>query len=422
MQANERTARVPRERTGRLGLGQWFGIEVELDASLILVFIITLFSLGGGTFAAWHPEWNPLLRWTVALLAALLFFTSILVHELSHAAAARSQGLKVQGITLFLFGGIARIEREPASPWGEFAMAIVGPLTSIAIGITATLLGAAMTNFSSEELYSEPALRFAQIGPVPTLLLWLGPVNFFLGLFNLIPGFPLDGGRVLRAVVWAATGSLLTATRWAATAGQIVGWSFVAAGLYMAMGGALPFFGRGAFQGLWFVLIGWFIASGARASLGMLLTKRALEGVRVRELMATRFESIPVDATVGRAMQDYVLRSDQHCFPVVDETNRFQGLLCWSDVRRVPREDWDGTPVADVMTQASATTVVRPDDGAATALESLSSRDVDQLPVVNWNGALAGIVRRRHLLNWLAMREGEGGGAGHHLGEPHHQM
>jgi Zn-dependent protease/CBS domain-containing protein len=406
MSNEERSTR--KSDRGSFRLGRLFGIEIRADLSMFIIFAIVLVSLGAGTLAQWHPSWGAGLRWTVALAAAAAFFGSILIHELSHVAVARAQGLRVRSITLFLFGGLAQIEEEPKAPRGEFAMAIVGPLTSLAIGFVATALGTALARIDSETLTQNPVMTIEALGPLPTLLLWLGPLNIVLGIFNLVPGFPLDGGRVLRSAVWALTGNLVTATKWAAGAGRAFAWLLIGTGVFMAVGGRIPFFGGGAFQGLWFVLIGWVLAGGARESLEQVVTKDALGGVPVSALMMSRFDVIDPRFSVGDVMREYLLRSDQHCFPVVLD-GAFQGIVCWADVRRIAREDWDGTAVEAIMTPAESVISVRPDDDAAVALERLSRHEVDQLAVTTPEGQLLGLLRRRDVVKWMALhRRSEG--------------
>jgi len=234
-----------------LHLGKLFGVQVTLDLSLLLVFGLVLLNLGGGLLPAWHPAWSPELRWAVALAAALLFFASILLHELSHALVGRALGTRVSGITLFMFGGMAQLEREPERAAAEFWMAIVGPATSIALGVVATLLGTWLGGREVAALTEHPQAALQAFGPLATLLVWLGPLNIVLGLFNLLPGFPLDGGRALRALLWWLTGDLRRATRYATFLGLALGWSLTALGLFTAFGFHVLFFGRGFVQGLW---------------------------------------------------------------------------------------------------------------------------------------------------------------------------
>src|SRR5688572_21416840 len=216
-------------------LGSVSGIELRIDWSLAIIFVLIVSMLGGGLFPAWHPEWSAAHSWATAFAAALLFFASVLVHELSHALTGRAHGIPVKRITLFVFGGMAQLEREPHEWRAELWMAIVGPLTSLVLGI-AFLVGAESLMGDVQVDPTQPAALLAQLGTAPTLLLWLGQVNIVLALFNLVPAFPLDGGRVLRAALWGATGDLLKATRWASSLGQAFAWVLIAAGHAMILG------------------------------------------------------------------------------------------------------------------------------------------------------------------------------------------
>jgi Zn-dependent protease len=200
-------------------LGRPFGIAVTADASLLLIFGLLVINLGAFALPSWHPNWSPLLVWVLAAIAALSFLASVLLHELSHALVGRAFNIEIRGITLFMFGGVAHLEDEPKSPRAEFLMAAAGPLMSLLIGSASTLLGLWIGRDAFAR-FPDPKAAQNLLGPLPTLLLWLGPFNVFLAIFNLVPGFPLDGGRVLRAVLWWVTGDLRGATRWATMLGQ----------------------------------------------------------------------------------------------------------------------------------------------------------------------------------------------------------
>jgi Zn-dependent protease len=238
------------------------GVDVFLDWSLAIIFFLITASLGSGLFPAWHPEWSAATSWVTAAAAAVLFLASVLVHEMSHALVGRARGMEIRRITLFIFGGMAHLE-EDAREWRtEFYMALVGPVTSLAIGFLCIWLGSLGVGEVTARM-DQPAEMLAGLGPWTTLLLWLGPVNIVLGLFNLVPGFPLDGGRVMRAAIWGATGDLHKATRWASNGGRAFAWFLIAAGVAMILGVRVPFFGTGFVGGLWLALIGWFLHNAA---------------------------------------------------------------------------------------------------------------------------------------------------------------
>ena len=247
---------------GALRVARIAGVEIFLDWSLLIIFILVTVSLGGGLFPQWHPEWNAATTWLTAAAAAVLLLVSVLLHELSHAIVGRAQGAQIKRITLFVFGGMAHIEQEPKVWRAEFWMAIVGPFVSLGLGTAFIFLGSlgvAGDAFAAED----PEALLRELSPLQTLLLWLGPVNIVLAIFNIIPAFPLDGGRVLRAILWGTTGDLTRATRWASQGGQAFAWVLIAAGISMVLGLQVPVLGTGAASGLWIALIGWFLHNAA---------------------------------------------------------------------------------------------------------------------------------------------------------------
>ena len=385
-----------RERVSGIRLGRAFGVELVADWSLLIIFALVLFQLGAGVLPGWHPQWGEGLVWLVAFAAAVLFFASILLHELSHALVARHYGIPVRRITLFLFGGMAHMEREPGSPKAELLMAAVGPLVSLVIGLGSIALGGMLAGPALERFAEEPELAYASLGPGATLLLWLGPVNVVLAIFNMVPGFPLDGGRVLRAILWWVTGDLLRATRWASGAGRLFGLTLIAFGVWSIF--------RGAFLGgLWLALIGWFLSSAARMGYQQVVMREALEGVSVARLMRTSFEVVTPTTRVDELVYEHVMRTDQQAFPVL-EGGRVVGIVAMHDVRRLRPEAWAGARVAEIMTPASQLVTIEPDASAAAALEALARHDVDQVPAVR-GGELFGMVRRQDLVKWLALHE-----------------
>ncbi len=385
------------------------GIDVHVDWSLLIVFFLIANSLALGLFPAWHPDWGAGLAWITAIAAALAFFASVLAHELSHALVGRRSGAVVPRITLFVFGGVAHLEHEPKRWRAELWMALVGPLTSLVLALVFVYLAGALVPEGATIDLEQPGQALAQLGPGSSLLLWLGQVNLMLALFNLVPAFPLDGGRVLRAILWGATGDVRRATRWASRLGQAFAWLLIALGVLMILGARVPVFGSGAFGGLWLAFIGWFLNNAALMSYRQLLTREALEGVPVSRLMQTRFETVSPHATVHELVEEHLLRSGQRAFPVLDG-DRLEGMVCLSDVTGVSPQRRASTAVAQIMTPAARLASVPPTADAYEALALLGQRDLAQIVVVEGD-RLRGLLRREDVLGWLALHEGPAGPA-----------
>ena len=386
-------------------LGRIAGIEVVADWSLLIIFGLITFSLAAGVFPIWHPDWSVGLYWSTALGASVLFFVSVLLHELSHAIVGRASGITVRRITLFIFGGMAHMESEPRAWRAELIMAVVGPITSLALGIMFLWL-AGLAAGPVELSPEEPQRALAQLSPLATLLFWLGPVNILLGIFNLVPGFPLDGGRALRAIMWGITGNLQKATRWASFSGQLFAWFLIAVGIGMIFGLRVPVLGGGLINGVWLAFIGWFLNNAALMSYRQMLVKDALENVPVSRLMQTRVTHVAPDTLIETLVDDHLMASGQRVFPVL-ENGKLVGMVSVGDLRKAKRSAWDSTPVADVMTKSSSLATVRPDTDVTDALELISGRDVNQLPVLD-RERLVGLLRREDILKWLLLHQGGG--------------
>jgi len=390
--------RAPRAPVRGLRLGAVRGIEIVADWSLLLVFALVLVNLGAGVFPTWHPDWSSGLTWGLAAVAAVAFFGSILVHELSHALVGRAKGITVRRITLFIFGGMAQMEDEARTPGAEFAMTIVGPLTSLAIGVACLFAAPAFSGGASFTAGASAEEAFGALGPVATLLVWLGSINILLAAFNLIPGFPLDGGRVLRAGLWRATGDLRKATRWASRVGQGFGIALLAFGVTLMLGGGLG-------QGLWLILIGWFLSSAAKASYQQLVFKQALDGVEVADVMRSRIHRVAADVTLDRFVDEYVVATGQAVFPVVGEGDRFLGLVAANRAQGVERERWQETAVSEVMVPVDDVPTVGPHASARAALQAISrTPGVDEVAVAD-GGRFQGLVRLADLARWVSLTE-----------------
>lgn len=381
-------------------IGRLFGIQLAIDWSWIFIFTLMTWNLSM-VFTHWHPNWSAILTVAVAILASLLFFASVLLHELAHSLVAMAYGLRVSSITLFLFGGVSNIEREPPSPGAEFLTAIVGPATSVALGITALFFGTLFTGAVVADV-TDPQSLAASLNPLSTLLLWLGPVNILVGIFNLIPGFPLDGGRILRAVLWSITGDLRTSTRTACGVGQAIGWTFIILGIAMSFGARVPFFGSGLGGGLWLAFIGWFLNGAAAQSYERVVLEDVLANVPVWRLMRAHGTVVPAEITLTAAATDFFMKTDEQAFPVMMD-GKFGGLLTLRDLRKVPQDKWGETTVAEVMTPMSQLATVSAEDSASEALMKMMQLDVSQLPVTQ-DERLIGLLRRRDVARWIELQ------------------
>ena len=354
-----------------LRLGRVAGIEIHADWSLLIIFLLIASSLALGLFPEWHPDWSPALIWATAVGAAVALFASVLAHELSHALVGRARGI-----------------------------AIAGPVTSAVLG-GLSLFAAGVSLGPTEAELADPAQLLASLEVGGTLLLWLGQVNLILAAFNLVPAFPLDGGRVARAVIWGITGDLRRATRWASGAGQAFAWLLIATGMAMMLGVWIPFLGGGLVGGLWLAFIGWFLNNAAALSYRQLVIREALRDIPVSRLMLTQIATVPPDLSVSALVDRYLLRSDQRAFPVVAD-GRLEGMVCLREVRKLDRAAWDKTAVRDIMIPADRLTFANPHDAASEVLSRLAGRDLNQLPVLE-DGRVRGLVRREDILKWLAL-------------------
>jgi len=361
-----------------------FGIQIGLHYSWLLIAVLIVLSLAG-QFAATNPQWSPNIIWGVSILTALLFFATIIIHELSHAAIAKARGLPVRSITLFALGGVAQIEKEASDAKTEFWMGIAGPITSALIGLICLGIAAGLGWNPSYHHQS----------PWAAMLGWLGVINLALAVFNMVPGFPLDGGRVLRASIWWITGDASRATRIAAGIGQSIAFAFIIVGLFR-------FFNGAGFGGLWLTFIGWFLLDAARSSYAQFETIERLRGVRVRDVMANDWPVIDGTIRLQTFVDDHLLRSGKRCF-VVEEDGRVVGMITPHEVKDVNRQQWPQLSVDDVMLPLTKLHAVKPETSLTEALETMGRKDVNQLPVMSKHH-LAGIISRSHILRLLQTR------------------
>ena len=370
---------------GSFRIARILGIDVRVHLSWILIFLLVTFSLADQVFPFSYPSWSQQKTIIVASITALLFFSSVVLHEFAHALVARRFKMSVSSITLFLLGGVASLTKEPPSAKAEFLMAIAGPATSLVIG-AASLEVSQLVN---DSLAVAPNLQ-----PVEAASGYLGYVNIAVAVFNLIPGFPLDGGRVLRSIIWGVRRDRANATSIAARGGQLV------AGLFALWAGYRVISGDAG--GLWMGLIAYFLYGAATQTLQQESVARSVSGARVAQLMTTDFVTVPPRTTVGALVRDYVLPHNLRAIPVV-EGGRFVGLVTIADVRKVEQGQWPVTAVDSLMTAASDVPAVAPTDDLAVALDRFGP-DLPLLPVVA-DGALVGLLQREAVGGYVRMRE-----------------
>ncbi|MCB8984917.1 MAG: site-2 protease family protein [Ardenticatenaceae bacterium] len=381
-------------------LGRLAGIRIKIDWSWLLIFAFLTWNLGVA-FGQMHPGWTIALRWSMALIASFLFFIAVLAHELAHSLVAQAQGVPVRSITLFLFGGVSDIQKEPPSPRAEFLITIVGPITSVVLGIILALAGGFLAG-SAAFTPGQTTSILSQFSPLVTLLLWLGSINILVGLFNLIPGFPLDGGRLVRSILWAITDDLRRATHSASILGQAIAWLMILSGIAMFFGIQIPFFGAGILNGIWLAFIGWFLYNASVQSYRQVVVQDLLEDVPVTRLMRLNPPTVTADQSVGELVHDRLMATDERAFPVVDD-GRFLGLITLEDIRSVDKNAWATTTAREIMTPVASLVTMNVNEDASTAINKLRQQDVRQLPVME-DGRLTGLIRRRDILKWLQLQ------------------
>ncbi len=365
-----------------------FGFEVKVDPSWLILAVLITWSLARWLFPAYYEDLSLTSYWWMGVAGTLGLFFAIIFHELSHSLIARRRGLPMKGITLFIFGGIAEMEEEPENPRTELEMAVAGPISSIILGLffLAVWLGARAGNW-----------------PVPVIgvLAYLAFINFILAAFNLIPAFPLDGGRILRSLLWSWQGSLRRATR---TASRI-GGGF---GVLLIVFGAINFIGGNFIGGAWWFLIGMFVRSAAQSSYRQVVIRKTLEGETVERFMNRDPVSVPAGASVEELVNDYVYRHHFKMYPVV-EGERLAGCVTTRQIKEVPREEWPQRRVGDLINGCSGENSVSPDTDAVEALAVMNRTENGRLLVVE-DGRLVGLITLKDLLRFLSVKldlEGE---------------
>jgi Zn-dependent protease len=370
---------------GHLKIGSVLGIPIALHYTWVVIAVLISTSLSV-RFQAEHPDWSVPVVWITAVVTGLLFFGGLILHELAHAAAAKRSGIMTRSITLFAFGGLAHLPQEPPTPKAEFWTAIAGPLTSLALGLGCLAIALAKG-------WTPGAVPMT---PVMALLVWLGSINIVLAVFNLFPGYPLDGGRVLRSIAWAATGDRNRATKLAAAVGQGIAFLLIAYGL-------TGFFRGAGFGALWLGLIGWFLLSAAQQAYADVDVRSALGTVRVADVMSPDCRPIDPRTTILEFVEDYVLRTGRRCF-VVQQDGAPAGLVTLHEIRSVDRDRWRTVFIREIMRPIQQVRTVRADAPVTQALDMMTAEDVAQLPVVTNGGHVAGTVSRNDVLRLLQTR------------------
>jgi len=365
-------------------LGRIFGIPFRLHYTWFIIFVLVTVSLSWQLFPVLYPGWSGFTYWLVGVITSLLFFASVVTHELAHSMVARFYGIPVSSITLFIFGGVAQITREAARPGVEFKMAAAGPVCSLLIGGLFGLL-----HF----------LTRGVIEPIAALAFWLAQINVVLAIFNLIPGFPLDGGRVFRSLIWRLTGNYWRSTKIAVRVGQGVGYLFIVAGVLAAF---LRPFGMDWFSGLWLAFIGWFLLNAASAGYRQVKWRESLRGVSIAQVMTTAYPTVSPSLTVNQLVYGYLFTSGSSLFMVASE-GKLDGILTLDDVKLVPREKWQVTQVKEIMTPIGQLKVTQSEQDALSVLEQMEGSD-SNLMLVAGGGRAIGLVTRDDLMRFLHLR------------------
>jgi Zn-dependent protease len=371
-----------RQRWRGISLFKVAGIQISLDFSWFIIFGLVLFALSAGYLPRAFPGQSPQTYWVAGFIATLFFFASVMLHELAHSLVAIRHGIDIPEITLFIFGGVSRLSQEPRDPGTEFKIAVVGPLTSFALAGVFGTLGTLLKGF-------EPSL-------IVVVIRYLAWINLALGIFNLIPGFPLDGGRVLRAFLWWKTGSLTRATKVAADFGK----GFALA--IMILGG-LQIFAGALINGLWFIFIGMFLRGMSVQGYEELVIRKSLEGVHVDEVMVREVVSVPPNLTISQLIHDYFLHYAYRGFPVT-ENGRVLGVVSVTSVGQIPREELDRRQVSEIMTPISPDLLIDGTTSLADALVKMAREDQERLLVLSGD-RLAGLVSKTGLLRFVQIKQ-----------------
>ncbi|MCL0094462.1 site-2 protease family protein [Dehalococcoidales bacterium] len=358
-----------------LNLGKVFGIQLRLHYSWFIIFVFL-------TILLVSPHWLSPLWWVIGIITCLLFFASVFAHELAHSLVARIYDIPVKSITLFIFGGIAQIAREATRPGVELKMAAAGPASSLVLGGLFFLLYLLIGGISE---------------PIAAMALWLAQINVILAIFNLIPGFPLDGGRVFRSLLWQFTDNYQRSTLVAVRLGRGVGYLFILGGILIIF--LLP---TEWFFGLWLAFIGWFLENAASASYRQAQWRAALHGFNASQVMTSDWSVVPSNITVSQLVQGYIFTTGRRFFLVADDSG-VRGILTLHNIKSVSQQNWEVTQVKEIMTPLNQLKVAHPNQDALSVLEEMDENDINQMPVVS-EGKVIGLIARDNLIRFLRTR------------------
>jgi len=360
-------------------LGKIFGIQFRLHYTWFIIFVLITVSLSWQYLPFAYPGWQAPIYWVVGIFTSLLFFSSVVAHELAHSLVGRANGIPVKSITLFIFGGVAHMTREAEHHSAELKMAAAGPLSSLAIGGLFFVIHLLVRGVSE---------------PVAAMTFWLAQINVVLAVFNLIPGFPLDGGRVFRSLLWRFSGNYQRSTRIAVGVGKGVGYLFILGGLLVIF-----FFPGQWFNGLWLAFIGWFLSYVASTSYRQAQWQAVLQGIKVSELMTSDCPTVPPDITIGNLIHHYVFTSGHRCFLVTDGVE-LKGILTLQDIKSVAQANWEVTQVKNAMSPLERLKLAHPQQDAMSVLEQMNENSISQMPVVS-EGRVVGLITRDGMLRLL---------------------
>lgn len=363
-------------------LGKILGVEIDVTYNWFFIFGLVTVSLTFGVFPTQMPGLDGSVYLIMGLATSLLFFASLLTHEMMHSVVANRSGIPIKKITLFVFGGMAQMSGEPGDAGSEFRMAIVGPATSATLAGIFFLFAHALKSVAAPEVLWWP-------------FLWLSDINFFLAVFNLLPGFPLDGGRIFRSIIWSISGNMETATNIASKTGQVIAFGMMSVGTWM-------FFLTSNIGGLWLVLIGWFLYKSAVGSYQQLILQQIIKEVRVRDIMSTNVQTVSPAYTLRELVDSFFMTYRYSKFPVTKD-GAVLGVVTLHDVKKVPEESWVVTTIGDILEPLTEAHYVEPDDPAALAFSKMAAHNTGHLLVIE-DKRLAGIVTRTDLMRLISIK------------------